>query len=65
MKCIACGREMKNRGTHYECSNILCDYVEDIIDHKELWARLKQERRHCNGRTLKKSQRRAECVSIL
>jgi hypothetical protein len=42
MKCIACGREMLDRGTHYECSNILCDYEEDI-EHKEVWARLKQD----------------------
>jgi len=39
MKCIACGREMLDRGTHYECSNILCDYEEDI-EHKEVWMRL-------------------------
>lgn len=42
MKCIACGREMLDRGTHYECSNILCDYEEDI-ENWELWARLNQE----------------------
>jgi hypothetical protein len=30
MKCIACGREMLNRGTHLECSNMLCDYEEAI-----------------------------------
>jgi hypothetical protein len=30
MKCIACGREMVDRETHYECSNILCDYEEEI-----------------------------------
>jgi hypothetical protein len=29
MKCIACGREMVERETHYECSNILCDYEEE------------------------------------
>ncbi len=28
MKCIACGREMLDRGTHFECSNMLCDYEE-------------------------------------
>lgn len=32
MKCIACGREMLDRGTHYECSNILCDYLEENGD---------------------------------
>jgi len=42
MKCIACGREMLDRGTHYECSNILCDYEEDI-ENREVWARLKQD----------------------
>ena len=40
MKCIACGREMLDRGTHYECSNILCDY-EEGIGNKEEWIRLK------------------------
>jgi hypothetical protein len=30
MKCIACGREMIDRGTHFECSNMLCDYEETI-----------------------------------
>lgn len=30
MKCIACGREMLNKGTHLECPNILCDYEEEI-----------------------------------
>jgi hypothetical protein len=30
MKCRVCGREMLDRGTYYECSNILCDYEEDI-----------------------------------
>ena len=32
MKCIACGREMLNRGTHFECPNMLCDYEETIDD---------------------------------
>jgi hypothetical protein len=36
MKCIACGREMLDRETHYECSNILCDYEEEI-ENKEEW----------------------------
>lgn len=40
MKCIACGREMLDRGTHYECSNFLCDYEEDI-EHREVGERLK------------------------
>jgi len=30
MKCRVCGREMLNRGVYFECSNILCDYEEDI-----------------------------------
>jgi len=30
MKCRACGREMLNRGTYFECSNLFCDYEEDI-----------------------------------
>jgi len=42
MKCIACGREMLDRGTHYECSNILCDYEEEI-DHKDVRVRLRQD----------------------
>ena len=42
MKCIACGREMLDRGTHYECSNILCDYEEEI-ENKEVWIRLKRD----------------------
>jgi len=35
MKCIACGREMLDRGTHFECSNMLCDY-EETIDAQEV-----------------------------
>lgn len=42
MKCIACGREMLDRGTHYKCSNILCDYEEEI-EEREKWARLKRD----------------------
>jgi len=42
MKCIACGREMLDRGTHYECSNILCDYEEEIENRKK-WAGLKRD----------------------
>jgi hypothetical protein len=34
MKCIACGREMLDRDTYYECSNVLCDYEEEI-EHKD------------------------------
>jgi predicted RNA-binding Zn-ribbon protein involved in translation (DUF1610 family) len=30
MKCLACGREMDNKGTHFECPNSLCDYEEEI-----------------------------------
>ncbi len=30
MKCPACGREMLNKRTHFECPNILCDYEEEI-----------------------------------
>jgi len=42
MKCIACGREMLDRGTHYECSNILCDY-EEGIENKVEWPRLTRD----------------------
>jgi hypothetical protein len=42
MKCIACGREMLDRETHYECSNVLCDYEEEI-ENKEVWIRLKRD----------------------
>jgi len=42
MKCIACGREMLDRGTHYECSNILCDYEEEI-ENREEWTRLTRD----------------------
>ncbi len=30
MKCPACGRRMLNKGTYFDCSNILCDYEEEI-----------------------------------
>jgi len=30
MKCLACGREMVNRETHLVCSNLLCDYAEEL-----------------------------------
>ncbi len=30
MKCPACGREMLNKGTYFDCPNILCDYEEEI-----------------------------------
>jgi hypothetical protein len=42
MKCIACGREMVERETHYECSNILCDYEEEI-GNREVWIRLPRD----------------------
>ena len=32
MKCIACGREMIDMKTYYQCSNVLCDYEEEIED---------------------------------
>ncbi len=32
MKCIACGREMIDMKTYYQCSNVLCDYEEGIED---------------------------------
>ena len=35
MRCIACGREMVNRGTHFECPNMLCDY-EETTDTEEV-----------------------------
>ena len=42
MKCIACGREMIDMETHYECSNVLCDYEEDI-ENKPVGIRLKRD----------------------
>ncbi len=30
MKCPACGREMSNKGTYFDCPNVLCDYEEEI-----------------------------------
>ncbi len=30
MKCPACGREMLNKETYFDCPNILCDYEEEI-----------------------------------
>ncbi len=30
MKCLACGRKMENKGTYFDCPNILCDYEEEI-----------------------------------
>jgi hypothetical protein len=41
MKCIACGRDMLERGTHYECPNFLCDYEEEI-ENKEVLIRLQE-----------------------
>ncbi len=40
MKCRVCGREMLNRGSYFECSNLFCDYEEDI---KNQGAALKQD----------------------
>jgi hypothetical protein len=42
MKCIACGREMLDMGTYYECSNVLCDYEEEN-ENKEVLIRLKED----------------------
>jgi hypothetical protein len=36
MKCIACGREMLDMKTYYQCSNVLCDFEEEIED-REYW----------------------------
>lgn len=33
MKCPACGLGMLRRKTYCECSNILCDYEEDIANN--------------------------------
>jgi hypothetical protein len=41
MKCIACGREMIDRGKQWECSNVLCDYEEEI-DTPEVFRRGQQ-----------------------
>lgn len=35
MKCLACGRVMLDKGTHFVCPNLLCDYLEEI-EKKEL-----------------------------
>jgi predicted RNA-binding Zn-ribbon protein involved in translation (DUF1610 family) len=35
MKCLACGRVMLNKGTHFVCPNLLCDYSEEI-ENKEV-----------------------------
>ena len=32
MKCPACGRWMLVGRNHFECSNILCDYEEELED---------------------------------
>jgi hypothetical protein len=34
MKCRACGREMLNKDTYFECSNFFCDYEEDVKNQK-------------------------------
>jgi hypothetical protein len=41
MKCIACGREMLDKGTHFECSKMLCDY-EETINSQEVLAKSHQ-----------------------
>ena len=44
MKCLVCGREMLDRGTHFECPNILCDYEEEIATREvEIPARRKKQ----------------------
>ena len=43
MKCMACGREMLNKGTHLECCNILCDYEEEI-ENNGVFIKPKKER---------------------
>lgn len=42
MKCIACGREMLDRKTYYQCSNILCDWIEEI-ENKNICINLKPD----------------------
>lgn len=37
MRCPACGREMLNKGTYFDCPNILCDYEEEIENE---WAKV-------------------------
>lgn len=54
MRCIACGREMLERGTHYECPNFLCDYEEDI-ESKEALIRLKENLQSIIGNTAVRS----------
>ena len=46
MKCIACGREMLDRETHYECSNVLCDCEEEIENQKRPMNAIVTQR-HC------------------
>ena len=41
MKCPACGRGMLRRETYFECSNILCDYEEDI-ENNDVLVKLEQ-----------------------
>ena len=36
MKCPACGRRMIKKETYFECSNILCDYEEDVENQEVL-----------------------------
>ena len=42
MKCIACGREMLDMRTYYQCSNVLCDYEEEIED-RDVYMSLKSD----------------------
>lgn len=42
MKCIACGREMIDKKTYYQCSNVLCDYEEEIED-RDVYISLKSD----------------------
>jgi hypothetical protein len=42
MRCPACGREMLDRGTYFECSNFLCDY-EEAIESREVSVKAEQE----------------------
>jgi hypothetical protein len=42
MKCIACGREMIDMKTYYQCSNVLCDCEEEIED-RDVYMSLKSD----------------------
>jgi hypothetical protein len=43
MKCLACGRVMLNKGTHFVCPNLLCDYSEEIETREVIAPRLLSE----------------------